>query len=852
MRESSYISIMIVCVILLSPILTTSVTMEVGYLDNQHEGAINSVTRDVEFKLSKDYGFRNTITQQDFADRSADYIVQAIDNFVPNGIQKVQEVDLYYTSVDMTISTIHVIEDRDFGAGEVYFNLRMNDYDQRDYTYDNGGAFYSANDGDYINVDISISTYLQSMDGWFCIEAHGWESDIDYDDYMGGGKLWYNLKGYSSRLISGWWSLDTYSPDGGNNNLQLEMEIDIEFTDIEIQHYPQDFSTENDGSWLISAVYFPKVHYDTFDSADIVPIKEVYEQVYYGYDSSRGKNVYLIYYLFYWDYELDNFGLNFGHYYDYEPLLMFVENIGDEPYRIVYRDVGSHTLPPKLIIQDSFSSTESSTTSVEVSTELKPLLGDSCSVSYRKTNEYFDSSIYKYDTDHGLTPFMSVPHITITNTYHQMEVGVPLGSIDADVYPLKSYLLPMSDSVIGLGYERLDEAFSSTINVYEGVQLWNGGDYRVPEYMSLTYDMLHNPFEFPYIVDCWEDVAHYTEAKVDFKENGFFYDMDLGVTFTVPATVTLSVPSEVVLGESYEVGIDLSLDSNEIIVNFDYSIALQFILQWWFIDIDEIANFDGAMEFAVNLDEIADTLNALDFSGEDITGNYHEGWFTVTDFESSPNLLSTLLDCTVEIHMLRILKDLLGTTPVGMIVDLVDYLMDDVDIIANPKISGFMTANIETENSALSLDKSTLEFKEGTTHQEITMEVASTSTETTSGIRLANMQYHLNFATDWSVELDFSNLMNNFVSDNTIPIGTFPDITVSSDEHALEADTKTGYEDMIDLRIKAQAISTETTSQDGIIPGGDILGNQIVSIGITMGGIVVVIAGVVLIKRKTE
>lgn len=274
-----------------------------------------------------------------------------------------------------------------------------------------------------------------------------------------------------------------------------------------------------------------------------------------------------------------------------------------------------------------------------------PLLGKECSVDYTITEEYFIEDAYHYKTDHGLTPFMTVPHITITNTYHQMEVGIPIGSVDADLTPLDSYLYPMSNEVIRTGYNRLDEAFDSPINVYEGVELWNGGDYEVPENMSLTLDILHNPFEFPYIVDCYEDVVHYTESRQNYKENGLYYDMNFDLTFTVPAIITISAPSQVMVGESYDVDIDLALRSDDIEISFAYDINLGLVLYWWYIGIEENASYAGQYDFAVDLNKMAALVESLGFSTQDLEGDYQGGWFTVSDMATSNDLLSTMLEC---------------------------------------------------------------------------------------------------------------------------------------------------------------------------------------------------------------
>ncbi|MDF1538144.1 MAG: hypothetical protein P1Q69_04495 [Candidatus Thorarchaeota archaeon] len=869
MRGAVAIAIMIVCLFVSTP-LVGSQELSIESV-RTHEVAYSSVSRDVEFQLSKSFEASNTITHPDFAPRSAQDVVDSIDTFLPEGVERVTKADVYHTDVSITISWIHIIEDREFGAGSTFLNILLNDDETyHDYIFDNDGSYYVGNDGDYLSVDIELLDSIYSMNGWFLLTVHGWEADPDIgwpDDYMGGENYWVDLVGRTSFSISGWMALDEFSPIGGTEPVQMEIYISVELTDIEVMTYPDDFSTPYDGSWLISNIYFPKLYYDTFDFAHNVLIDSVYQQVYYGYDAELGQSVYLIYYLFYWEKELDAGGVLFGHYYDYEPLLMFVTDIGEEPYRIVYRDVGASTLPPKMVVHDLYEASSSGLVDVNVSIQLMPLLGDGCNVTYEITDLYFTEAAYHYRTTHGITPYMEVPYITITNTYHQMEVGVPLGSGEA-VVNLNTQLKSLSDEVIGFGYALLDEAFDSPINVYEGVNLFGGGDYRVPDNMSLTYDMLHNPFVFPYIVDCWEDVVHYTEASQEYVENGFYYDIDFGLTFTVPATVTLSVPTSVTRGESYDVTVDLALTSNDIIITFDYDISLGFVLNWWFIGLEEEVTYDGSIELAVDLDAISDMISALGFSGESLTGDYKEGWFTVSDFATSPNLLSTMLDCTVEIHLLRILSDLLGTTGIGKVIDLLKLFVDDVNLIAHPTVSGFMTSDIVTDNSAITLDKSSMTFAESTTHHKIEMDVLSGSTQTSSGIKLSNMQYHLAFATDWDVEFDFTDTMNNFVDDAEVDVGTFPDITESSDEHEVTAETTTGYDQKISMTVADPVLPISTTSTTttgttggtttgtgtttGPPAGGEMPMDLILTLSVGLiATVVVIVVGVLFLKKRS-
>jgi hypothetical protein len=798
-------------IVLVTTILSMSVPMtffpyeESIIVTMKHDNEISeysSIERDIEFTLGKSFDVSNTITHADIGERSATNIVNEIDEFVHEDLVRVNKTNLYYTEVSLNITQIHVIEDREFiGPGSIFLNVLLNDDSpSHEFTFDNDGDYYVANDDEYVDVSILLTDSLYSIDGWFCLEIHGWEADpvIGFpDDYMGGEIWWANVSDLISETYSGWWSLNDFDSIGGNNDIQLEVYVEIEFGPVERLTYPDDLEVPFSGSTFISAIYFPKIWYDTLDFAHIPIIECVYEQVYWGYDPAIDDYSYLIYYMFYWDHELDS--LSFGHYYDFEPLLMFVRELGLEPYRLVYRDIGQHTLPPKVIIQDYYAATGTDNITVNVATKLTPILGYNCTVEYEIRNDYFSTEVYHYKTDHGLMPYMTVPHIAITNSYHQMEVGVPPGCGEAVLDPIEDYLYPFIDNVIRSSYSLLDETFESDINVYEGVWLWNGGDYKVPYNMSLTIDMLHNHYEFPYIVDCWEEVVHYTEGAQKYKKNGFYYDFGLDLQFTVPATVTLNVPTTVRKGQTYDIDIGLELNSDEIGITFLYDIMLGYVLHWWFIGVEQNITYAGRYEFAVSLDDISEFITGLGLSCESFTGDYCGGWLTVTDLSTSTDLLGTMLDAQVEVHMLKIVEDLLGSTSVSPIIKLLGFFLDEVDLIISPMICGNMTAEIELNNEAISLDKEKLTFAEGVTQDTIQMTVPG-GHDTTS-VSLTNMKYNVMFSTDWSLELNFTNVLNYFVDDYIFPLGTFPEITVSSEDHTIAADDTTGYDTEIEMTV---------------------------------------------------
>ena len=857
--------ILAICTLLLTsiPIIGNNEIASMEYATQSNPASYSQVTRDVEFTLGKTFEVDNSVSHPDFAERSAATIADNIDDFLPEGLEKVTDVDIYYTQILLSITQIHVIEDQEWlGPGSIYFDFLLNR--NHEYRDDNDGNYYVADDGTFLNVDIVLTDFLYSMNGIFTIEIHGWEADPILgwpDDYLGGELLSYDLVGFTSRSFSGWYPLNYFLPIGGINELQIEVYLYLDFINIQKLSYPTDFDSPYDGSMLISSVYFPKVYY--FELGNTPLIQHVYEQVYYGYDESIGANAYIIYYMFYWDYEWE-FLLTLGHNYDYEPLLMYVQEIGQEPYRIVYRNKGSPTeaLPSKLVIQDDSVVPHSGSFNAEVSTPLMPLLGNQAIVDYRYTDIYFNTPAFHYETDHGFTPFMTVPYITINDAFHQMEVGVPPLSGEAVLTPLQDYLFPMTNEVIREGYSRLDEAFNSDINVYEA-QNFLGGDYNVPYNMSLTLDMLHNPFEFPYIVDCWEEIVHCTKDAQDYKATGLYYDIDLGLSFSIPATVTFDIPTQVTIGETYDVGIDLALDAEDIAISFVYDIYLEYILHWWFIGFEESVTYSGQCDFDVNLEDASELISFIGLSSESLTGDYQEGWITVSDFSTSTDLLGTMLDCTVEIHLLRILTDLLGTTGVGNLIALLEIFFSDVDLIANPTLSGYITADLLTENSAISLDTSELTFSEGTTHKTVQMTALGGASQ--SGIRLSNMHYNIEFSTDWSVGLDFSDLMNNFVSDAVFSIGTFPTITISSEDHEVSAETTTGYDQYVSLSVVEPPPPTSTTTTDSTSTSGTTstgttstsgqapppnFGDLTLLIGASAGVVVIVVAAAIFLRKR--
>jgi hypothetical protein len=113
MRSKHTPMIAVICIMLLLPVLTirTPNLQSVSASSGNHFPSYSEVTRDVEFTLGKSFEKSNNVNHPDFADRSAQNIADEINDFLPEGLERVTDVDIYYTDVSLSITQLHIIED---------------------------------------------------------------------------------------------------------------------------------------------------------------------------------------------------------------------------------------------------------------------------------------------------------------------------------------------------------------------------------------------------------------------------------------------------------------------------------------------------------------------------------------------------------------------------------------------------------------------------------------------------------------------------------------------------------------------------------------------------------------------
>ena len=152
----------------------------------------------------------------------------------------------------------------------------------------------------------------------------------------------------------------------------------------------------------------------------------LYYRILMGYDQEIGQNAIVIEYLYYWPNETDNFGSSLGHYYDFEPVYVYLKNIGQSPYRFVFeiQNPGPTKLPAYLeIYSNNYTSTQTTNGIFNVSDQLSPLLGTAMTTNYITSpiSTYYTSTNYLNLSSEF--PLITNPVMMVQDTYHNLILG---------------------------------------------------------------------------------------------------------------------------------------------------------------------------------------------------------------------------------------------------------------------------------------------------------------------------------------------------------------------------------------------------------------------------------------------
>ena len=101
------------------------------------------------------------------------------------------------------------------------------------------------------------------------------------------------------------------------------------------------------------------------------------------------------------------------------------------------------------------------------------------------------------------------------------------------------------------------------------------------------------------------------------------------------------------------------------------------------------------------------------------------------------------------------------------------WFISDIDFVINPVLEGFLNMDSWTSGSDHMHHKfNDLEFSFSPT-------ITAPSDQTAFSIYIGNFSYGLRFYADWSIEIDFSPILEIFFDDIILELMTFPDISAT-------------------------------------------------------------------------
>ncbi|MFX0125557.1 MAG: hypothetical protein ACFFAE_18185 [Candidatus Hodarchaeota archaeon] len=704
--------------------------------------------QDINFALSRT--FTHTFAEETtgrISDQSVSTILDQIPTFTPSETQFFanRTYGEYYLTI--VIDNVTVYDDKDglgMGAGEIFLEVWSNSL----YTIlDNSGSYYALNDGESAIINtITFDDWANLTDLYIEVK----ESDVDFDDDLG------------CILIS-----DIYDFDWSQG-----FYTDTSDAYVHVSAYITGHRNVNISEYDLAYYYQPWLMLDNGDFADAPT--DLFYRVYEGIDIELGIPAICIQYLYYWPYELDDFGNQLGHYYDFSPLYLYITDFGEAPYRMVYQEnnPGVTALPAELTIHSiEYSSDASGSGTYYVSEDLQPLLGETASfaLNLHPISDYYNDGYYVYPTSEF--PLLSTPMVLITDTYHNIQTSyIALDTTDLGYYPDLTYF---DDNLIYSMYWLLNESFNSPLHDYA----WN--NYEVPENLSLTIDVLHNPFEFPYIIDCFENVTHQNRYARQNEETDFDGKIELTTTLNIPATIYIEHPGHMDPGDSTTVSIWIDMHGDDVTLTFDYLVNLNASFNMWFISKNISFDYDGQIEIQFPLESISNFQRKTglnEFSEVYDFGSY----LSIDSIYLDTTLLGTIFEASLSIHLLDIVRDLVGTfyPAAKPLLTISEFFIDDIDIVLTPRLDGLVIGDITTNQpSHISLEKTSFSFLQENTPLTFNMDISSGFSDDSFNISLTNLNYALNFTNSWDLVFVPGVLLGLFnVQETTIPIGIFPNL----------------------------------------------------------------------------
>lgn len=150
-----------------------------------------------------------------------------------------------HASVTLEIDRVYIIEDRDYGAGEIYLKVTVSTNQPLI-----SSIYSNINDGDTLQLDWLV---FSGESNALTVRIEVWESDADYDeasnDFLGQVSLSWDCQ----NAFADWYTCE--DPSGGNNLVQAQVYV---VADVEESVAPTETTPLVPTSTITSSQIFPR------------------------------------------------------------------------------------------------------------------------------------------------------------------------------------------------------------------------------------------------------------------------------------------------------------------------------------------------------------------------------------------------------------------------------------------------------------------------------------------------------------------------------------------------------------------------------------------------------------------
>jgi len=525
--------------------------------------------------------------------------------------------------------------------------------------------------------------------------------------------------------------------------------------------------------------YLPYLWIDIDITVPEPDIDVVYARLLRGYDSSVAKTTYCIQVIYYWTIER-NFDGSILHYFDYEPMMIYVDpTVSWLPYRIafdngfywngdpngdnIWWNCHDYRLYEELGYTGHVAGTYAQ--SIDITAAVLPFLGPTASMIYQiksyQASFYASWDIKGYDSAWVNSVGIIVPVLTLETFYHTFDMGKSTGG---HVYGIPDGADTwMTDTIIKSWYGNLQLTYSGGTHATSG--------NPTPWYQPFHWDIL-NPFNFP-LVTTYDTLVNNIAAYNNAKASKTFWVQTVAsfnCTFTIPISYTLAVPKTISPGTACWINGTLAVDATNTVLRVDYRIGfvLHVNLSWYKKDFD----FTLKGYFLIDTNGLKVNFAGMTFTWAGITKTFENDYLSVT-MALTPKIFGTLVEATVEFSVFSFLNTYF---PQYSVFKILKEVIGEIVYSADIKLVGGIQGSIKANDAPIATFLFNSEAATSTSFS-----AKYTPSSSSLAISIGDIAYNLGFTVDHSIRLDFSKWLAFFIgsSDKTWNIGTYPDISVA-------------------------------------------------------------------------